>query len=775
MPTLVASTPMPAAPFPGAPQIDVEWAPGSVPGDAPSWRSMVGAAGDRVRGFTIKVGRQKELDEFVPGTATVTFENWSDQYDPDNSTSPVYGGVTPDRQLRIVARDVNGNTYYPFQGFIDNWPEESTWPVDKIFTLSATSGEMIAAQSTLPHSMFEFALRQIGLPDHWWPCDDATGAQVITDRGTASPTNATPRSASLGAAGLVPFDGGRSCASFVQSVTATGIVSGYTITPSSGMTVAVSSGVAEFSGVAAVYGGGTFTLAPADTVFGTSRFDLLVVHNDGSVAVVQGTPAVYQFLVAPTVPAAPSGTLAIGHVFVGFNVSSINAGNITDDRVLVPSLGGADIIVPAAPWPQSTNAWTVGLWFSAQPVGATTMAVCTIGGVNGLVQQELDIWIDFGLSAGQLEVNYNATSLDLSAFWASGTVRYDNSQPHFVVVTLSSDHRVRTYVDGILVNTSNDLTGKLAGFGNGAYSFGSYWNAGLGTANAWYLNGAVQHMFTYDNFALSTQNVTDLYQAGLAGLAGENTGARVNRILDVIGWPVQQRSVQTGSSMLAGADLQYTYANDYLRSLADTELGRNYCDGQGNYVWQSRSDTVTNSRAQTSQATFTDQPGNGLQYARLQYEQNNQYIINRADYTRQGGATQSATDPVSIRQHRERTLLRTVLFESDVDTLSAAQWTVTKRSVAQSRITALDFEPFADTTLTATLLGLRLGDRVTVVRRVRSGASNSTDYAIEGIEDSFQSQGGTWSWVRTLRVWQADVTTYGIWDTSTWDNAVWAF
>lgn len=650
----VIATPFPAATFPGAPQVDVEWAPPSVPGDAPSWRSMVSHP-DGIRGFTISTGRQQWLDEFVPSTATVTFENWSDQYDPDNSLSPVYGMVLEDRQIRIVFRDVNGATYYPFQGYIDGWPLESTWPNDKTFTLSASSGERLAAQSSLPASMFEFALRQIGLPDHWWPMDDSADSTVVLDHGTLTPAIGLPRNVTLGNAGILTFDGGRN---------STGFLAG-------------------------------------------------------------------------------------------------------------------DVLIPSTALPQSTNAWSIGLFFNAQAVGSDYFSICTLGGVNGLVQQELDIWIEAGVTAGRLLIGYDAVSFDGSAFWNSGATRYDDTFTHMVFVTLSADHKIRIYVDGVLKQTSNDLTGNLAAFGTGTGSIGSYWNAGLGTTNAWFFDGAATHLMMWDNFALSDQNVADLWSAAVAGLAGEDTGARVNRVLDVIGWSKAQRQVQTGSSLLGGFDLQATTGNDYLRSLAATEVARNYADGQGNYVWQSRSDMVANTRALVSQATFTDQagfdPGGGYQYARLKFERADQYIINRAEITRQGGPTQIATDAVSLRDHRERSYTNTVLSASDVDTLATAQWVVAKRATSKSRITALEFEPFGDTSMTTTLLGLKLGDRITVVRRTSSGQSLSTDFSIEGISDTFQQSGGAWSWVRSLKVWQADVGTFGIWGTSLWDQALWVF
>lgn len=208
----LSATPMPAAQN-GWPQIDIEWAPASVPLDAPCWRSMIKQA-DEVKSFKTKVGRPKEYQRFQTGEGSATLGNWSGQYDPEYTASPVYGMVLPNRQWRIVAR-ISGGTHYLLQGYIDGWPEPSGYPIEKEFTLPVSDAFKVLARLDLPDSMFMLVLAS-DQATHWWPLDDTSGT-VARDAGLLGEALLPAQyngGVTLAQTGIVPYDGGRSCASF---------------------------------------------------------------------------------------------------------------------------------------------------------------------------------------------------------------------------------------------------------------------------------------------------------------------------------------------------------------------------------------------------------------------------------------------------------------------------------------------------------------------------------------------------------------------------------
>jgi len=71
---------------------------------------------DTVRSATVNRGRNRALERFTAGTASVTLDNRNRYYDPTNVASPYYGQILP--QKEIVIKD-QGVTIYT--GLISDW------------------------------------------------------------------------------------------------------------------------------------------------------------------------------------------------------------------------------------------------------------------------------------------------------------------------------------------------------------------------------------------------------------------------------------------------------------------------------------------------------------------------------------------------------------------------------------------------------------------------------------------------------------------------------
>ena len=69
---------------------------------------------------SIRRGRQRLLNEFEAGTASVTIIDQNGDFNPSNPLSPYYGDLVPLRKIQVEA-DYNGNTYVLFTGFITNY------------------------------------------------------------------------------------------------------------------------------------------------------------------------------------------------------------------------------------------------------------------------------------------------------------------------------------------------------------------------------------------------------------------------------------------------------------------------------------------------------------------------------------------------------------------------------------------------------------------------------------------------------------------------------
>jgi len=81
-----------------------------------------------VRSISIKRGRSISQDKFTAGQATLTLNNRSRIFDPQNASSPLFGAIVPRRKVNIYMehrRNIMGvpqaTPRLMFIGVIDDW------------------------------------------------------------------------------------------------------------------------------------------------------------------------------------------------------------------------------------------------------------------------------------------------------------------------------------------------------------------------------------------------------------------------------------------------------------------------------------------------------------------------------------------------------------------------------------------------------------------------------------------------------------------------------
>ena len=65
------------------------------------------------------------FEEYTPGQAVVQFQDFTGDWNPQNTMSPYYGKILPMRQIRI-STEYSGTGYGLFTGFITAW--DWSWP-----------------------------------------------------------------------------------------------------------------------------------------------------------------------------------------------------------------------------------------------------------------------------------------------------------------------------------------------------------------------------------------------------------------------------------------------------------------------------------------------------------------------------------------------------------------------------------------------------------------------------------------------------------------------
>lgn len=71
---------------------------------------------DRVRSFSISRGRSSLFSQFPTGQAVVEFNNHDRAFDPLYASSPFYGNIIPNREIRITS-----GTVVQYTGWINDW------------------------------------------------------------------------------------------------------------------------------------------------------------------------------------------------------------------------------------------------------------------------------------------------------------------------------------------------------------------------------------------------------------------------------------------------------------------------------------------------------------------------------------------------------------------------------------------------------------------------------------------------------------------------------
>ena len=171
--------------------------------------------------------------------------------------------------------------------------------------------------------------------------------------------------------------------------------------------------------------------------------------------------------------------------------------------------------------------------------------------------------------------------------------------------------------------------------------------------------------------------------------AGQDTGTRIDKILDEISWPNSMRSISIGDTPCIADTGASRTALAAIRIAEFSELGALFIDPQGNAVFKSRTETI-----ETAGGTPTvfNQTG-GIPYANLKFALDDKLIINSANITRAGGTMQSHTDTDSVDTYFLHSVNSSnLIMQTDAIALDVAQLYVASRSQTDLRIDSMTLD-----------------------------------------------------------------------------------
>lgn len=299
----------------------------------------------------------------------------------------------------------------------------------------------------------------------------------------------------------------------------------------------------------------------------------------------------------------------------------------------------------------STNQLFVEAWFQTTTRGRL---ICAVASSDG--QYQLQFLLDG--STGQLGIEYTSSGLPRTAA-SVATAALDDGAWHHLVYDQGAG---RIYIDG-------DGVSGYTVFVDQMLQLRTLWAGGYGGARIW--SGSLAHVAVHlpsSPFALS--DYLDHYAAGATGFAGEDAGARMQRLAGYAG--IGTVTTSGTFDQMASQGEGGKSALDMMREVEATESGRLLSDRDAAaLVFQGRDLRYNPTPAIT--LAYADLETDGVEFA-----DDDQKLVNYATGARPGGATQTITDPASIAAFGRYEQSITVLKNDDDRVLSALRWMVSR-------------------------------------------------------------------------------------------------
>jgi hypothetical protein len=272
---------------------------------------------------------------------------------------------------------------------------------------------------------------------------------------------------------------------------------------------------------------------------------------------------------------------------------------------------------------------------------------------------------------------------------------------------------------------------------------------------------------------LNSTQVYDHWAAGAVPGLDDATGERIDRVLDLIGWPASLRDLDTGQTSLGIAkDMAGKKALDYLDIVTATEQGvlTEAHDDSGKLRFQGRAQRLTDSRSATVQTLFSDDAtdiasNSAVVYSEIDLATDDRPAANKVTVKWRGGDIVDIDD-ASVDAYGEIPVTVETLLESVDAATSLADWILAEQSALFTRVRSVTIRPNAQTGTQAdrawvACLSTKVGDRKRVVHKpVSTGTAIDQHLYVIGVEH--HAANGVEEWETTLHFSPAITTTYWI-------------
>ena len=267
-----------------------------------------------------------------------------------------------------------------------------------------------------------------------------------------------------------------------------------------------------------------------------------------------------------------------------------------------------------------------------------------------------------------------------------------------------------------------------------------------------------------DGFRLF-QNVNISTVAGSS--AGQTTGARIENLLDLASFPVSQRLIDVGDTLVQADPGNDRTLLGACQTIEQSELGGFFIDDEGNAVFLSRT-TVSEEADQTP--LFFNDDGTDISYQSIDFAYDDTQIFNDITVTRLGGVAQNVQSTSSIETFFIHSGARSnLLMETDASALDQALMLLNARQDALLRIDSIGLNLMDSTSSDRIVAGLEsdLFALINVTKTGQGSTSFNLELFVQGIQHDITPNTWTTRFLTAEPIIQAfilDSTIQGVLD-----------
>ena len=231
-----------------------------------------------------------------------------------------------------------------------------------------------------------------------------------------------------------------------------------------------------------------------------------------------------------------------------------------------------------------------------------------------------------------------------------------------------------------------------ATYGSTTYPIFSGYITGYNTVTPKYVGDVVYTTITaIDGMRLLTNALVTTITGAVEG---EDTGTRIGKILDQVGWPTSLRSIQTGNTTCQADPGTQRSGLTAIQTVETTEYGAFYIDPNGIATFKNRN-YCTSSPGNTP--TYFNDNGTNISYFDALWLLNDAQVVNQASITATGLAAQIATNSASIIKYFVHSYTQqNLLMQTTTEASNYAQAYVASRAETTIRCDAITLDLYTD-------------------------------------------------------------------------------